>query len=472
MAEGNVTLIKGEKIDPGFATDYRDALPVNMYAVKKKILGAEGYMIEYPGLTKLADGSGVDRGANYNERFNEQYRVSGNKLIKVDTIGTVTELGDIPGTSQARLIDNYSFNTQAIIADGGFFLYDPSGGFREVTDPNLGNPIDGTWADGYYMMIDPEYVFHTDLTDESSIDPLKFSTAAFIPDPNKGIWKTQDNFIVVAGRYSVEYFDNRANANFAWTRVESRAQKIGIVATHAKCESGGKYYITGGRRDEAVGVHILSLGNAEKISTREIDKILKQYTEPDLSDMRMEARTEDDTAFIKINLPNETLVFNESIAKAFGKNEAWTILKTGTGDDNYRAINGVMDARSAKWVYGDKTNEYIGVLDDSVCTQYDEIAEWNLFTPLMKLAPFSIDELELETIPGHTSDINAKVAFSITRNGLTYGTEYWELYGEPSDYGQRFFLRMLGNVDDWIGFKFRGASKSRMAFSLATLRYS
>ena len=47
MPVAPITLIKGDKI--GIETDYRDALPVNMYAVKRDILGAKGYMIEYPG---------------------------------------------------------------------------------------------------------------------------------------------------------------------------------------------------------------------------------------------------------------------------------------------------------------------------------------------------------------------------------------------------------------------------------------
>ena len=43
-------IIKGDKI--GIETDYRDALPVNMYAVKREIFGASGYMLSYPGLTE------------------------------------------------------------------------------------------------------------------------------------------------------------------------------------------------------------------------------------------------------------------------------------------------------------------------------------------------------------------------------------------------------------------------------------
>ena len=470
MPTAPITLIKGDKV--GIETDYRDALPVNMYAVKRDILSAKGYMIGYPGLTKLADGTGIDRGASYNERFEDQYRVSGTKLISVSAGGVVAELGDIPGSSQARLIDFYSFNTQGIIADGRFFLYDPVGGFREVVDPDLGNIIDGVWVDSYYFMTDGENLLHTDIDDEESISPLTFATAEFMPDPSLGLAKTQDNKVMVFGRYSLEYFIDVATANFAFQRVPTRAQKIGIVATHAKCESSTKFYITGGFRDGAVAVYAIGIGSSIKVSNREIDKIITKYTEPELSDMRMECRTENDVTFILVHLPEETLCFNESIAAVFGKEVAWSILKTGTGDASYRGINGVFDARSAKWVYGDKTGAEIGILDNDVSTQYDAIAEWILFTPFLDLETFSVDEIDLETIPGHTSTLDATVAVSITYNGVIYGSEYWMEYGEPSDYNQRFILRRLGICNDWLAFKFRGVSKSRMAFALMGLTYA
>ena len=465
-----ITLIKGDKI--GIETDYRDAIPVNMYAVKREILGAKGYMIGYPGLTKLTDGMGIDRGGNYSERFKNHYRVSGTKLISVSDTGVVVELGDIPGTSQARLIDLYSFNTQGIIADGRFFLYSPDGGFAEVVDVDLGSPIDGVWIDQYYFMTDGEYLFHTEITDETSVNPLQFGTAEFMPDPSLGLAKTQDNKIMVFGRYSLEYFVNVATTNFAFSRVANRGQKLGIVATHAKCESGGKFYITGGYRDSAVSIYAIGIGSATKVSTREIDKILAKYPEPQLSDMRMESRTENDVPFILVHLPEETLCFNESIAASFGKEMAWTILKTGTGDAVYRGINGILDARSGKWVYGDNLGSNIGLLDNDVSTQYDAIAEWILYTPLVNLEMFSIDELKIETIPGHTTTLDATVAISITYNGVTYGREHWMQYGAPHEYGQNFILRRLGICNNWMGFRFRGVSKSRMAFGLMRLEYA
>lgn len=469
MPEIQIPIMKGDKI--GIETDYRDALPVNMYAVKRDILGAPGYMLNYPGLTKIGEGIGVDRGANYNERFSDQYRVSGARMISVDLLGGIVDLGSVPGTSQAAM--PYSFTSQAVIADGNMFLYSPIGGFNQITDADLGNPIDGVWIDGYYFLTDGEYVYHTDIADESSIDPLKFATAEFMPDASLGLAKTQDNKVIVFGRYSLEYFVDIAAENFAFKRVESRAQKIGIVATHAKCELGGVFYITGGRKNDAVSIHIIGIGSSEKISTREIDKLLAKYTEPELSDMRMEGRTENDTVFLLVHLPDETLCFNTTIAGAFGKDSAWTILKTDVqGDRSYRAINGVMDPRTSEWIYGDKIDKTIGKLDSTVSTHYGSIVEWILYTPFVRFDKYSIDELEFETIPGHTITHDATVAFSLTTDGLFYGKEQWSMYGDIQDYHQRFLKRRCGYINDWVGFKFRGASRSRMAFSGLKVTYA
>jgi hypothetical protein len=227
--ESTITLIKGDKI--GIETDYRDYLPENMLAIERPTLGAKGYMLQSPGLSLLGNGAGIDRGGIWNEQFNDHYRVSGGSFISVDSSGVPATLGAVTGSQTASL--PYSFNTQGIITDGRFWLYSPSGGFNEVTDPDLGDPIDGVWIDGYYCLTDGEFIYHTDINDESSIDPLKFATAEFMPDKSLGCGKTQDNKWIVFGRYTTEYFVNTAQENFAFARVPTRAVKIGIVGTHS-----------------------------------------------------------------------------------------------------------------------------------------------------------------------------------------------------------------------------------------------
>jgi len=466
MPQTLINLIKGDKVSEH--TDYRDALPVNMFAVTKPILGANGYMLCYPGLTSIATPPGTDRGAVYNDRFGVHFRVSGNKLIMV-TGGVVTEIGTISGTGQVSM--PYSFNTQAVIAGGNMYLYDTTLGFRQVTDADLGNPIDGVWVDGYYFMTDGEYIFHTDIADESSIDPLKFATAEFMPDKSLGVAKTQDNKVIVFGRNTIEYFVNAATDDFAFSRVATRAQKIGIVATHAKVEVGGLFYFVGSRKDESLGVHVLGVGSSTKISSREIDKVLAQYTESELADIRMETRMQDGVTFVLIHLPNECLCFNVEVASEFGVDTAWCLLQSGKSGQAYRGINGVYDSNIGKWVAGDKYAHNLGIIDNTVFTQYGLAQEWYLFTPFVDLETMSVDEMQIETIPGNNVTDDAKVGMSITTDGQNYGSEWWEMYGEPLDYNHRFTLYRLGYINQWVGFRLRGYTTSRMAFAGMKLTY-
>ena len=467
MPKQQIPLIKGDKIDAN--TDYRDALPMNMLVIPKPILDAAGYMLCHPGLTQFGTAPGADRGGVYNDQQGTHFRVSGQKLVSIDTAGVMTVLGTISGSSQAAM--PYSTSTQAVIVDGKYYLYDTTAGFRQVTDIDLGTPLDAEWIDGYYFFTDGLNIFHTDLTDEAQIDPLKYSTADFMPDPVLGIGKTQDDKVMVFGRYSIEYFLNAGTTDFAFTRISNRAQKIGIVATHAKVEVQGQFFITGSRKQESLGVHVVGVGSSTKISTREIDKILAQYTDADLIDMRMESRSEEDIELVYIHLPNECLCFNITASQGFGKEMAWSIVTTGKLEKSWRAINGVYDPRNHKWVYGDKTEWFSCYLDHTVFTQYGVASEWLLYTPFMNMETMSIDEIEMQTIPGNTVFDDATLAFSMTKDGQNWSMEWWSMYGEPLDYNHRYIVRRLGTVNEWVGLRFRSVTKSRMAFSGLSVTY-
>ncbi len=83
-----------------------------------------------------------------------------------------------------------------------------------------------------------------------------------------------------------------------------------------------------------------------------------------------------------------------------------------------------------------------------------------------------MDEIHIETVPGNAPDGDATVFLSFCYNGLTFGNEYTMNYGDDQDYNQRFIARRMGYVSDWVGMKFRGATKSRMAFAYLNLEAS
>lgn len=472
MPEQLITFIKGDK--HGSETDYRDYLPINMSAILRPMFGAEGYMLETPGLTAFGTADGVDRGGNWNERFSEHYRVNGNKFVSVDSGGVVTELGDILGSDTASL--PYSFETQGIVADKKFYLYDPTNGFRQVTDPDIRLPIDAVWIDGYYCFTDGDVLYHTEIVNgtpvEDSIADLALATAEFSPDPTLGVGKTTDNKWIAFNRYSIEFLSNVGGETFAFKRIPTRALKSGVIATQAKAEIGGTWFFVGGSKEEAVSFYVMGVGDVNKLATREVEKVLAQYSESELGATVVESREQDGYAYITIRLPRETLLFNWTYAQQKGVEGAWSILTTGLNQDRWRGANGVYDPRISTWVYGDTLGPDLGLLDETSGEQYGDIQEWYLNTPFMYLDTASIDQLDIETIPGFTATKDATVFVSATYDGVSHVMERTVQYGQPSNYLQRFIIyRPFGYIRNWFAIRMRGASRSRMAFHRAKISF-
>lgn len=468
MRELHLNLIKGDKVDD--RVDYRDALSQNMLGIMKPILGVAGYMWQQPGISLLGTGAGVDRGGVYNERQKNHFRVSSIQFIEVAENGDTTQLGTVPNNNNDQCVMPYSFNTQGILASTDFFLYDPTNGFRQVTDPELGNPIDVIWVDGYYFFTDGENLYHTNINDEEAIDPLKFATSEFSPDPTVGLGLTADNKVIAFNRYTIEYLTNNANENFAFSRLPSRSTKYGLVGTHLKCEIGGTWYFVGGPKEGSISVYQLVVGKAIEIASREVTQRLSAYDETTLQKASMESRLYEEYSQLILHLPNETLIYSIEIGEQQGKGLAWSLL-TSVSNTQWRAINGIFEPRLGNWVYGDKATSNIGQLEPKLATQYGQKIECRLQTPFVYLETASIDELDIDTIPGFTMSDDATVFVSITYDGINFSQEGILQYGGPGEFSKRFMAFRLGNVNNYFGLRLRWISESRMAFSRATIKY-
>ena len=467
----SIPFIKGDKVDDN--TDYRDALAVNYYAVLRPIYDEEGYMLNYYGLSDFAVGQGVSRGSIWVSRpsLEGQYRVSGQSLIKIENNESVTVLGTIPGTEQVSL--TYSLNNLAIVADGKLYYYNPTAGFRQITDPDIGSPIDIVWADFRFVLTDGEFLFQSKELDEEAYEPLDFSGSDFQPDKIWGVGLNDDNELIAFGELTTEYFVNIGQANFTYTRIQLKAVKAGIAGTHCKAEFKDKWYSLTRRSNTQYQFSVIQSGSSESITSREIEKVLSKYTSDQLSETVVEVFTKDAVTWMIAHLPNETLAYNETVAKQYGVDLAWSILKTDVfGDKTYRGKDMTFDPRFGKWCIGDKQGNKIGFLDDSVCTHYGEIVEGLLFTPILDLETLSIDKLKLKTIPGIAPSNDATVFISRTDDMRIYSKEHTEKYGVNQDYNKNFTMRNLGYVRSETAFKIRTASRSRMAFTRLDVKAS
>jgi len=459
-----IPMLKGDKV--GSNTDYRDGLLTNMYAVKRDILGAKGYVLSFYGLSEFASGSGIDRGGKWVSRdgLEGHYRVSGTDFIRIDAGGAVTVLGTIPGSAQASI--DFSFNNVAVVADGKLFYYNPTDGFRQMADPDIGAPIDIVWVDGYFFLTDGETIYHSNILNEEQFDQLAFSNAEFMPDSSRGLGLTEENEVLVFGEFSKQSFINVGSTPFAFQTIPRKSQKIGILGVHCKKELNGKWYTLSRREDTAPSFHIISIGAEQSISTRETDVILQSYTDDELASSTIDAFVDGNVVFIAFHLPAHTLVFNESVAESFGLESAWSVLKTDTvGDLTYRGRNVVRDPRNGKWLIGDRRDGKIGEIDRTICTHYGDMVEWLIHTPAVNLETGSINKLEIETIPGNSPDNDARVFISMSQDMRTNSMEYSKEYGMNNQFGLRFIARRLGYVRSWVTFRLRGVSRSRMAFS-------
>ena len=452
-----IPLIKGQRKSN---YDYRDNLPVNLTAVKSNIEGDTGYLIAHDGLAEFATVSGVARGGYFNERLNQHFRVSGDQLETISASGEVTVIGDIYGQGTCSFSE--SFNTQAILSGGMLWLYD---GFTltNVTDEDLGNPIDITWFRGIYVMTDGDYIFHTDIADEYSISPLKYSSSEFGTDPIKGLIRTDSNEIIAFNRYSTEYFYFNANAatgTSVLSSIQGKSSRIGIVGTHCKCFLDGAIFVLGGRKEESPSIHIMNGSQEVPVATREIDKIISQYTEEELQGVFMESRTVDRDKFVIVHLPNETLLYNYTLGQP---DVAWSVIKSGECSP-WRAKFGIFDPRNSKWVYGDTQEFKLAYLDQQNMAQYGEAQEVLFYTPILPIKRQSINSLELDTISGYTADIKS-CFMSISYDGVGWGQEYAINVSKPNDYDTRYIIRRLGYVKNSLSFRFRFVGTEKMAFS-------
>lgn len=466
MPQAQVPIIRGEKAVN--STDYLDKLPKNMIAVAKEVRGAAGYLISADGLVSYATGAGLDRGGFYNDRQGILYRVSGNRLIKVSSGGVVSTIGDIAPSGQASL--TYSFNNQMVVTGGNAYLSDGST-VTQITDPDLGSPLDVCWIDGYFFYTDGEFIYHSLITDESQVDPLQFATAEFMPDGTLGVMQTQDNLVMVLGRYSIEYFINQANPQFAFSRIVQKSIKGGICGTHCKTELAGNVFILGGRRDESPAIHVVNAGSLSKLSTQTVDRIISSYTEAELATAVLEGRTDERDTLLIVRLPNHTLVLNVGAMQQVGIQNAWTTFSYGIDGDKWLGANGVFDPRINKWTYGSAYDSGLFLLDKATGQQNGSASEYEFSTPLIPLGKVRIGTIELNTIPGFNLE-TVRIFMAVSTQGVFDGMEYSEVYATPLGYGDDFIIRRsVGFVSREFTLNFRCVSKDKINVSNLVINY-
>ena len=446
---------------PNFRTSY----PKNMVPVPKEQGISKGYLRPGEGIVEAGTGPGINRGAiNWN---GELYRVMGTSLVSISAGNVVTVIGDV-GLG-GRVTFDYGFTYLAVTSGGRLYLYDGTT-LTQVTDPDLGVALDVVWVDGYYMTTDGEFLVITELNDPFSVNPLKYGSSEVDPDPIKAIWKLR-NEIYALNRYTIEVFDNVGSAGFPFQRISGAQIQKGTVGTFACCVFMDAIAFIGGGRNEAPGIYLGANGNAEKISTREIEEVLQEYTEAELSISYIEEKIDRAHKHLIIHLPRHTFVFDGAASAALSM-PVWFMLSSTVVDEN------IWNATECVWCYdrwnvAHPTTTQFGYLVDNISTHWGQTIGWEFGTLIVYNAGNGalFHDMELVSLTGSTAfGVDPTIWTQYSVDGITWSVEKGISAGTIGQRNKRLVWFQQGNMRNMRMQRFRGTSDAHVAVAALEAR--
>ena len=442
--------------------EIRTNYPRNLIPVPMQSGISGGYLRPADGLVKNGEGPGVNRGGI--ERDGVCYRVMGTKLCSIAADGAVTVLGDVGGTDDNLVTMTYSFDLLAI-ASGQKLFYWNGTTVDQVTDPDLGPVLDVVWVDGYFMTTDGEFLVVTELLDPFAVNPLKYGSSEIDPDPVVALVKLR-NEIYALNRHTIEVFDNVGGNLFPFQRVEGAQIQKGVIGTHACCVFVETLAFLGSGRNESPGIFMGVNAQANKISTKEIDEVLTDYTEVQLSTVKLEARNDRNHQHLYVHLPDQTIVFDLTATQATNI-PVWFVLSSSTvGLARYKARDIVWCYN--KWLIGDPTSSTIGYFENNIGSHYDEKVSWEFSTNIVynegRGAIFH--ELELVALTGRVAfGTNPVITTSYSVDGENWSQSRSIKVGTQGNRNKRLVWFQQGSMINWRIQRFRGESDAHISFA-------
>jgi hypothetical protein len=424
-----------------FSTSY----PVNLEPVPIDSKISKGQLRLASGTTPFGAGPGIDRGGIlWNDIL---YRVMGTSLVRVNGDGSVITLGDVGEAGSCGF--DYSFDRLAIRSGARLFYWNGST-LTEVTDPDLGSVRDHLWIDGYFMTTDGTSIVVTELSDPTSVNPLKYGSAEVDPDPVTGLIKVkQTDEVFVAGRYTFQIFQNVGGNGFPFQPVRGGTIPHGCVGPTAKTLFAGSFAFVGSARDEALGVYIAGDGSAAKISTRAVDDALAALEDP--ASIEVERRVYRDEQRLIVHLPNESWTYLLK-ASAAVQEPVWHRLQSGLGSP-YRPRNAVL--AYGKMIVGDVGSAALAVLSEESDAHFGETFHWGFDAGLIYNQGKGglVHSIELVGLPGRGGDSHQFL--SMTKDGISFDPEHG-IRVEAGERRKRLQWRPHRRFSNYLGLRFRG----------------
>lgn len=456
-----IPILSGIYTDNG--PDLRTSYPVNLMPVPKASGVSAGFLRPADGIVQNGTGPGVDRGGIYWNGV--VYRVMGTKLVTVSNTGAITILGDVGGPTDQLVTLDYSFDLLGIASGGNLFFWNPATStLTQNTDPNLGTVLDVAWIDGYWMTTDGQFLVVTDILNPLSVLPFSYDGAETDPDPINAVIRLR-NEVYALNRHTIEVFDNVGGGFFPFAPISGAQIQKGCVGTHASCVFLETVAFLGSGRNESPSIYLGTNATATKIATDEIEELLLNYTETQLSLVKLEARTDRGHQHLYVHLPDRTLVYDAAASEAL-KVPVWFTLTTSiVGFSQYRARNMVW--AYDRWLIGDPQSSNIGYLVDNIGTHWGQIVRWEFGTAILYNEGNGaiVNELELVSLTGQVAlGLNPYISSSYSLDGLSWSQDRSITVGTNGNTKKRLVWHRQGFMRNWRVQRFRGDTQAHLSF--------
>lgn len=440
--------------------DYRTSYPVNYVPVPKSHGLSMGYLRPADGIKPFATGNGAVRGGvNWQEKA---YYVFGAEVRRINEDGTSTLLDTIENDGKPV---RFAFSFDRLgIASAGKLYYLKDDVVTQVTDTDLGTANDVRYLSGYFVTTDGEFIIQTRLTDPTAVTPYTYGSSEVDPDPIVGLLVNRNELHAV-NRYTIETFAVAGGLSsvveyFAFARLTGAAIQKGAVGRDAACIYNEAIAFVGSGRNESPAVYLGENAQTIKLSTREIDQILAEYTADELSDVVVESRTDKAHKMLYVHLPDRTLVYDSAATLAM-EQPVWYVL-TSSLDGWGKYLGRYMVWAYNKWLIGDPDSGRVGYLcertsehwGEQVRTEFSTMINWS------DTGGAVFHALELQVL--NSSSASEKLAASYTTDGLNWSQDRW-----AREFQRKMVWMQQGFMQGWRAYRFRGTSKGR--FSVARL---
>jgi len=381
----------------------------------------------FPGLKPWATTTGIDRGMGvYN---NELYKVSGQSLYKIDSLGTETLIDTINGFERCTLVED---NSNLVIATQTTKPYTYDGATVTLgTDPDLHTSNSVTYIKNrvVYDGNNGDVIF-ADLGTPLSVNSANVTSADNKPDDSLAVYAFKDQLFAFSDRSITPYYASGAG-NPPYDVIQNAVQEIGLGAVNSISSNNNYMYFLGSDLQpyRLAGLQPQPIGNPS------IGRAIDGYT--NTSNAIGHCFTFNNQNFYLLNFPDhETWLFSEGAG--------WTNLSYG---ENNPHLFGSYAYCYGRHLVGDRRNGNIYELDFDTYTDNGDTIFRQRDTAKVSGKSFGVpgkeifmERLEIVVergvgiLSGQGSDPQIMMSYS-DDGGNSWSAERWADMGEQGKYG-------------------------------------